>query len=43
MAKIAIEAVGLNKWFGEGTARTHAVKDVSFEAYLGEILYVVGP
>ena len=43
MAKIAIEAVGLNKWFGEGTARTHAVKDVSFKAYLGEILYVVGP
>src|SRR5208337_2959208 len=43
MAKTAIEAAGLNKWFGEGEARTHAVKDVSFEAYLGEILYVVGP
>jgi putative ABC transport system ATP-binding protein len=40
---IAIEAVGLNKWFGEGEAKTHAVKDVNFEAYLGEILYVVGP
>ena len=35
--------IGLNKWFGEGEARTHAVKDVSFEAYFGEMLYVVGP
>ena len=43
MANTAIQAVGLNKWFGEGEAKTHAVKDVSFEAYLGEILYVVGP
>src|SRR5579863_1522685 len=43
MAKTAIEAIGLNKWFGEGEAKTHAVKDVSFEAYLGEVLYVVGP
>ena len=39
----AIQAVGLNKWFGEGDAKTHAVKDVSFEASLGEMLYVVGP
>ena len=43
MATIAIEAVGLNKWFGEGEARTHAVKDVNFTANFGEILYVVGP
>ncbi len=43
MAKSAIQAVGLNKWFGEGAARTQAVKDVSFEALFGEILYVVGP
>jgi putative ABC transport system ATP-binding protein len=35
--------VGLNKWFGEGEARTHAVRDVNFEAYFGEVLYVVGP
>jgi putative ABC transport system ATP-binding protein len=39
----AIQAIGLNKWFGTGTARTHAVRDVSFEARFGEILYVVGP
>jgi putative ABC transport system ATP-binding protein len=43
MARTAIEAVGINKWFGEGAARTHAVKDVSFSAFFGEILYVVGP
>jgi putative ABC transport system ATP-binding protein len=43
MAATAIQAVGLNKWFGEGDAKTHAVKDVNFEAYFGEILYVVGP
>jgi putative ABC transport system ATP-binding protein len=43
MSQTAIQAVGLNKWFGEGAAKTHAVKDVNFEAYFGEILYVVGP
>ena len=43
MAQTAIEAAGLNKWFGEGEARTHAVKDVSFQANFGEMLYVVGP
>jgi putative ABC transport system ATP-binding protein len=43
MAATAIAARGLNKWFGEGATRTVAVRDVSFEAYFGEILYVVGP
>ena len=43
MPRTAIQAVGLNKWFGEGDAKTHAVRDVSFDAYFGEILYVVGP
>jgi len=43
MARVAIQAVGLKKWFGEGEARTDAVKDVNFEAYFGEMLYVVGP
>ncbi len=41
--KAAIQAVGLNKWFGEGETRTYAVRDVTFEAYFGEMLYVVGP
>ena len=43
MVELAINATGLNKWFGEGEARTHAVKDVNFQAYHGEMLYVVGP
>ena len=43
MAHTAIEAVGINKWFGEGAARTHAVRDVTFEVNFGELLYVVGP
>jgi putative ABC transport system ATP-binding protein len=43
MTSTAIAAVGINKWFGEGEARTHAVKDVNFEANFGEMVYVVGP
>jgi putative ABC transport system ATP-binding protein len=43
MAGAAIKVESINKWFGEGAARTHAVKDVSFEANFGEMLYVVGP
>ncbi|HQT25015.1 MAG TPA: ABC transporter ATP-binding protein [Burkholderiales bacterium] len=41
--EIAVNAEGLSKWFGEGEARTVAVREVSFEAYLGEMLYIVGP
>jgi putative ABC transport system ATP-binding protein len=43
MARAAIQATAINRWFGEGPARTHAVRDVSFEANFGEMLYVVGP
>ncbi|HAM53566.1 MAG TPA: ABC transporter [Nitrospiraceae bacterium] len=43
MADLAIKANELVKWFGEGEAKTYAVRDVSFEAYFGEILYVEGP
>lgn len=43
MANLAVKASNLAKWFGEGEAKTIAVKDVSFEAYLGEMLYIVGP
>ena len=42
-AALAIRATELNKWFGEGDARTHAVKDVTFDAYFGEMLYIEGP
>jgi putative ABC transport system ATP-binding protein len=43
VANVAIQAVGLNKWFGEGDAKTLAVRDVAFEAHFGEMLYVAGP
>ncbi|TWB47668.1 ABC transporter ATP-binding protein [Nitrospirillum viridazoti] len=43
MADVAVRAAGLTKWFGEGTTRTLAVQNVSFEAFFGEMLYVVGP
>lgn len=43
MSTTAVQAIGLSKWFGEGEARTQAVKQVSFEARFGEMLYVVGP
>jgi putative ABC transport system ATP-binding protein len=39
----AISAKELTKWFGEGDLRTYAVKEISFDAYFGEILFVVGP
>ena len=43
MANPAVKATGIVKWFGEGDAKTTAVREVSFEAYFGEILYIVGP
>jgi putative ABC transport system ATP-binding protein len=43
VANLAVKASNLAKWFGEGDAKTIAVRDVSFEAYFGEMLYIVGP
>jgi len=43
VAETAVRATGLVKYFGEGDARTYAVRDLSFEAYFGEMLYIVGP
>ncbi len=43
MPTSAISAHSLSKWFGEGDIKTYAVTDVTFDAYFGEILYVVGP
>jgi putative ABC transport system ATP-binding protein len=43
MASQAVKANELVKWFGEGEAKTIAVRDVSFEAHFGEMLYIVGP
>jgi putative ABC transport system ATP-binding protein len=38
-----IQAEGLSKWFGEGEVRTWAVREVSFEAFFHEMLFIVGP
>jgi putative ABC transport system ATP-binding protein len=43
MADTAIEARGLSKWFGEGETKTLAVKDVTFDSYFKEMLFIVGP
>jgi putative ABC transport system ATP-binding protein len=43
MAGLAVKAQELNKWFGEGEAKTHAVRGVSFEAVFGEMFYIEGP
>ena len=39
----AIRACGLVKWFGEGDAKTFAIRDVSLDVRFGEMLYIVGP
>ena len=43
MTTLAVKANNLVKWFGEGEARTYAVRDVSFDAYFGKMLYIEGP
>jgi len=43
MAEAAIVADRLTKWFGSNDTRTYAVRDASFEAHWGEMLYIVGP
>lgn len=43
MANPAVQANELVKWFGEGEARTLAVREVSFDAYFGEMLFIEGP
>jgi putative ABC transport system ATP-binding protein len=43
MAEVAVQAIELVKWFGPEEIRTYAVRDVSFEAAYGEMLYITGP
>lgn len=43
MPQIAIKADGVDKWFGEGEAKTQALRQVYLETYFGEIVYIVGP
>ena len=39
----AITATAVVKSFGEGDAKTVALREVSLDAYFGEMLYIVGP
>ena len=43
VANVAIAAQALDKWFGEGEARTRALMQVSFEAEFNEMLFIFGP
>jgi len=43
MSTTAIQASEVGKWFGEGDAKTVALRSVSLEAHFGEMLYIVGP
>jgi putative ABC transport system ATP-binding protein len=43
MAELAVRAIDLVKWFGEGDAKTVAVRGVCFDAYFGEMLFIEGP
>ncbi len=43
MAAVAIQAENLDKWFGEGEARTYAVRQVNFTVPFGQMFYIVGP
>ncbi len=43
MQNAAIKANGLVKWFGEGDAKTTALRSIDLEANFGEMLYIVGP
>ena len=43
MSEVAIHAEGLTKWFGEGEARTVAVRNVQLDVLMGEVTYIIGP
>lgn len=43
MTAVALKACHLSKHFGEGNLKTYAVRDACFEAFFGEIIFIVGP
>lgn len=43
MKKIAVKTTTVCKGFGQGEARTEVLKEVNFEACMGELLMLVGP
>jgi putative ABC transport system ATP-binding protein len=40
---VAVKVTHIDKWFGENSNKTYAVRDTSFIANKGEILFIVGP
>ena len=40
---LAVHVRGVSKTFGTGEAKTHALKEVNFDARQGELLLIVGP
>jgi ABC-type nitrate/sulfonate/bicarbonate transport system ATPase subunit len=43
MKKIPVRTNTVCKGFGSGESRTEVLKEVTFEAYMGELLMLVGP
>jgi putative ABC transport system ATP-binding protein len=43
MPNVATQAKGLTKWFGEGQAKTTALREVELKAVFGEMVYIVEP
>src|ERR1051325_5976711 len=43
MKNIAVKTNTVCKGFGQGESRTEVLKDVNFEARMGELLMLVGP
>ena len=43
MKSIAVKTNAVCKGFGQGETRTEVLKDVNFEARMGELLMLVGP
>ena len=38
-----IEFKNVNKYFGSGSAKVHALKDINFSADKGEFVLILGP
>ena len=38
-----IEFKNVNKYFGSGSAKVHALKDINFHADKGEFVLILGP
>ena len=41
MPNVAIQSERFEQWFGEGEAKTIALRDVNLEAEFGEMVYIV--